>query len=54
MGDKRIYDYVIALRAVVTVEFMTAHWAHLPYEFLEKVYNRIFNEVEGVSRVSLC
>ena len=52
MGDARQYDYVIALRAVVTVDFMTAHWAHLPYEFLEKVSNRIINEVEGISRVT--
>ena len=52
MGDARKYDYVIALRAVVTVDFMTAPWAHLPYEFLEKVSNRIINEVEGISRVT--
>jgi len=52
MGDARKYDYVIALRAVVTVDFMTARWAHLPYEFLEKVSNRIINEVEGISRVT--
>ena len=52
MGDTRKYDYIIALRAVVTVDFMTAHWAHLPYEFLEKVSNRIINEVEGISRVT--
>ena len=52
MGDTRKYDYVIALRAVVTIDFMTAHWAHLPYEFLEKVSNRIINEVEGISRVT--
>ena len=52
MGDARKYNYVIALRAVVTVDFMTAHWAHLPYEFLEKVSNRIINEVEGISRVT--
>ena len=52
MGDTRKYDYVIALRAVVTIDFMTAHWAHLPYEFLEKVSNHIINEVEGISRVT--
>ncbi|MAS83559.1 MAG: glutamine-hydrolyzing GMP synthase [Legionellales bacterium] len=52
MGDTRKYDYVIALRAVQTIDFMTAHWAHLPYEFLEKVSNRIINEVEGISRVT--
>ena len=52
MGDTRKYDYVIALRAVQTIDFMTAHWAHLPYQFLEKVSNRIINEVEGISRVT--
>jgi GMP synthase (glutamine-hydrolysing) len=52
MGDARKYDYVIALRAVVTVDFMTAHWAHLPYEFLGKVSSRIINEVDGISRVT--
>jgi GMP synthase (glutamine-hydrolysing) len=51
MGDGRRYDYVIALRAVETVDFMTAHWAHLPYEFLDHVSRRIVNEVRGVSRV---
>ncbi|MEY4767462.1 MAG: synthase [Pseudomonadota bacterium] len=51
MGDGRRYDYVIALRAVETVDFMTAHWAHLPYEFLELVSRRIINEVAGISRV---
>ncbi len=51
MGDGRCYDYVIALRAVQTVDFMTAHWAQLPYEFLGKVSNRIINEIRGVSRV---
>lgn len=52
MGDARKYDYVIALRAVVTVDFMTAHWAHLPYDFLAKVSNRIINEIDGISRVT--
>lgn len=52
MGDSRCYDYVIALRAVETVDFMTAKWAHLPYEFLELVSNRIINEVSGISRVT--
>jgi GMP synthase (glutamine-hydrolysing) len=52
MGDSRKYDYVIALRAVVTVDFMTAHWAHLPYDFLGHVSNRIINEVDGISRVT--
>jgi GMP synthase (glutamine-hydrolysing) len=52
MGDGRRYDYVIALRAVETVDFMTAHWARLPYEFLDIVARRITNEVRGVSRVT--
>ncbi|MBL7478962.1 glutamine-hydrolyzing GMP synthase [Legionella bononiensis] len=52
MGDGRRYDYVICLRAVETVDFMTAHWSHLPWEFLGTVSNRIINEVEGVSRVT--
>ena len=51
MGDGRRYDYVIALRAVETVDFMTAHWAHLPYDFLDRVSRRIINEVAGISRV---
>jgi GMP synthase (glutamine-hydrolysing) len=51
MGDGRRYDYVIALRAVETVDFMTAHWARLPYDFLAHVSLRIVNEVAGVSRV---
>jgi GMP synthase (glutamine-hydrolysing) len=51
MGDGRRYDYVVALRAVETVDFMTAHWARLPYEFLEHVSRRIVNEVPGISRV---
>jgi GMP synthase (glutamine-hydrolysing) len=52
MGDARKYDYVIALRAVETIDFMTARWAHLPYEFLEHVSNRIINEIDGISRVT--
>ncbi len=52
MGDARKYDYVVSLRAVVTVDFMTAHWANLPYEFLGKVSNRIINEIDGISRVT--
>lgn len=52
MGDGRKYDYVICLRAVETTDFMTAHWAHLPWEFLARVSNRIINEVIGVSRVT--
>ena len=51
MGDGRRYDPVIALRAVETVDFMTARWARLPYEFLERVVHRIVNEVPGISRV---
>ena len=51
VGDERRYAEVIALRAVETVDFMTARWAHLPYEFLEHVSNRIVNEIEDVSRV---
>jgi len=52
MGDARKYDYVIALRAVETIDFMTARWARLPYDFLETVSNRIINEVDGISRVT--
>ncbi|NIV18206.1 MAG: glutamine-hydrolyzing GMP synthase [Woeseiaceae bacterium] len=52
MGDGRRYDYVIALRAVETIDFMTARWARLPYEFLEHVSLRIINEVDGISRVT--
>ncbi len=51
MGDGRRYDWVIALRAVETIDFMTAHWAHLPYEFLDHVSRRIINEIAGISRV---
>jgi len=51
VGDGRAYDYVVALRAVETVDFMTAHWARLPYEFLDHVSRRIINEVTGISRV---
>ncbi len=49
-GDGRRYEYVVALRAVETIDFMTARWAHLPYEFLETVSRRIINEVKGISR----
>ncbi len=51
MGDGRRYDYVIALRAVETIDFMTARWAHLPYEFLDHVSRRIINETRGIARV---
>jgi len=51
-GDQRRYEYVIALRAVETIDFMTARWAHLPYDMLEKVSSRIINEVPGISRVT--
>lgn len=50
-GDGRKYQYVVALRAVETIDFMTAHWAHLPYELLGRVSNRIINEIDGISRV---
>jgi GMP synthase (glutamine-hydrolysing) len=52
MGDGRRYDYVIAIRAVETIDFMTARWAHLPYEFLDLISRRIINEVRGISRVT--
>ncbi len=52
MGDGRRYDYVIAIRAVETIDFMTARWAHLPYDFLDLVSRRIINEVPGISRVT--
>jgi len=52
MGDGRQYGYVICLRAVETTDFMTAHWSHLPWDFLGQVSNRIINEIKGVSRVT--
>jgi GMP synthase (glutamine-hydrolysing) len=51
MGDGRTYEYVVALRAVQTTDFMTAHWAPLPHELLAKISNRIMNEVRGINRV---
>lgn len=51
MGDGRTYEHVVALRAVQTQDFMTAHWAHLPHELLGRVSNRIINEVKGINRV---
>jgi GMP synthase (glutamine-hydrolysing) len=52
MGDGRTYEHVVALRAVQTTDFMTAHWAALPYELLAKVSSRIINEVRGINRVT--
>jgi len=52
VGDARRYEHVVSLRAVETIDFMTARWAHLPYELLEKVSNRIINEISGISRVA--
>jgi GMP synthase (glutamine-hydrolysing) len=52
MGDGRTYDFVVALRAVQTTDFMTAHWAELPYELLGRVSSRIINEVRGINRVT--
>ena len=52
VGDARRYEYVIALRALETIDFMTARWAHFSYELLEKVSNRIINEISGVYRVT--
>ena len=51
MGDERTYDHAIALRAVNTIDFMTAEAAQIPYELLNKVMSRIINEVRGVNRV---
>ena len=51
MGDERTYDYAVALRAVNTIDFMTAEAAEVPYEVLNKVMSRIINEVKGVNRV---
>lgn len=52
IGDGRQYDHVIAIRIVESIDFMTAHWAHVPYDFLGQVSNRIINEVRGISRVT--
>ena len=52
VGDARRYEWVVSLRAVETIDFMTARWAHLPYELLEKVSGRIINEISGISRVA--
>jgi len=52
MGDERTYEYTAVLRSAATIDFMTATWSHLPYEFLEKVSNRILNEVKGINRLT--
>jgi len=52
VGDNRRYQYVVTLRAVETIDFMTARWAHLPYDFLDLVSRRIINEIDGISRVT--
>ena len=52
MGDERTYEYTAVLRSVNTIDFMTATWSRLPYEFLEKVSNRILNEVKGINRLT--
>ena len=51
MGDERTYERVVALRAVTSVDGMTADWAHLPYDFLADISNEIINRVKGVNRV---
>lgn len=51
LGDERSYDYTVALRAVTTTDFMSADWARLPYDLIEKVSNRIVNEVKHINRV---
>lgn len=51
MGDERTYDYTLALRAVTTTDFMTADWARIPYDILEKISNRIINEVKHINRI---
>ncbi len=51
VNDERRYAWVVSLRAVETIDFMTARWAHLPYELIEKVSARIITEIEGISRV---
>ncbi|MEI9957276.1 MAG: hypothetical protein WDM90_13465 [Ferruginibacter sp.] len=51
MGDERTYEFTVALRAVTSVDGMTADWAHLPYEFLADISNEIINNVRGINRV---
>ncbi len=53
MGDERTYEFTVALRAVTSVDGMTADWAHLPYDFLANVSNEIINNVKGINRVVL-
>jgi GMP synthase (glutamine-hydrolysing) len=52
VGDNRRYDYVVVLRAVETIDFMTARWAHLPYDFLDEVSRKIINDIPGIARVA--
>ena len=52
MGDERTYEYTAVLRSANTIDFMTATWSHLPFEFLERVSNRILNEVKGINRLT--
>lgn len=52
MGDERTYEYTAVLRSANTIDFMTATWSRLPYEFLDKVSNRIINEVKGINRLT--
>ena len=51
MGDERTYEYTTVLRSANTIDFMTATWSHLTYEFLEKVLNRILNGLKGINRL---
>ena len=51
MGDERTYEYTTVLRSANTIDFMTATWSRLPYEFLEKVLNRILNGLKGINRL---
>jgi len=52
MGDERTYEYTAVLRSANTIDFMTATWSHLPFDFLERVSNRILNEVKGINRLT--
>ena len=52
MGDERTYEYTTVLRSENTIDFMTATWSRLPYEFLEKVLNRILNGLKGINRLT--